>query len=190
MPNWCETTYRCIGDKKEIKALKKVLDANNRRKTSRISNGFGTMWIGNIIDHLGYDWNLYHCRGEIIDFQMDGEDLVIYQSTAWTEAEGFREVIQLKFPSIKVYYRLEEPGCNVFCTNSFEHFPNRYFLDNYEEPLYFETLSEATETVSSIVGYKVDENVNAIKTALDQYIEEHEDEDLFYSFHEFTEIDD
>ena len=120
---------------------------------------------------------------------MDGDELVIYQSTAWCEQEGFREVIQLKFPSITVYYRQEEPGCDVYSTNSFEYFPDRYFLDSYEEPLYFETLSEAVDTISSIVGYKVEEDVSAIDEALEKYVEEHEKEDLFYSFHEFTEID-
>jgi len=189
MPNWCDTTYRCVGDKKEIRALKKVLDANNKRKTSRIRNGFGKLWIGNIIDQLGYNWQDFRCRGDITDYQMDGEVLVIYQSTAWTEAEGFREVIEKKFPSVTVYYRLEEPGCEVFCTNSFEHFPDRYFLDSYDEPMYFEELSEAVKYVASLVGHDIEESVQAITEALDQYVEEHEDEDLFYSFHEFTETD-
>lgn len=190
MPNWCDTTYRCVGDKKEIKALKKILDSNNRRKTSRVRNGFGTMWIGNIIDQLGYSWEQYRCRGEITDYQMDEDVLVIYQSTAWCEQEGFREVIQLKFPSIKVYYREEEPGCDVFCTNSFEQFPDRYFLDSYDEPMYFETLAEASKYVASVVGHDVAEDFQAITDALDQYIEANEDDDMFYSFHEFTEVDD
>lgn len=189
MPNWCDTTYKCVGDPKEVRSLYNVIKCNENRKTSRVKNGFGKLWLGNIIDQLGYSWEQYRCRGEIIDYQMDGDELVIYQSTAWCEQEGFREVIQLKFPSITVYYRQEEPGCDVFSTNSFEYFPDRYFLDSYEEPLYFETLSEATDTVSSIVGYKVEEDVRAIEDALDKYLEEHEKEYLFYSFHEFTEID-
>ncbi len=188
MPNWCDTTYRCVGDKKEIEALKKVLDANNHRKTSRVKNGFGTMWIGNIINQLGYDWNKYRCRGEITDYQMDDDALVIYQNTAWCEQEGFREVIKKKFPSISVYYREEEPGCEVFSTNSFEAFPDRYFLDSYEDPRYFESLSEATKYVSDMVGHEVEESVSAIEEALDTYVEEHENEDLWFSFHEFTEV--
>jgi len=190
MPNWCDTTYRCVGDKKEIKALKKVLDANNKRKTSRIRNGFGKLWIGNIIDQLGYDWQNFRCRGDITDYQMDGEDLVIYQSTAWTEAEGFREVIQLKFPSIKVYYRLEEPGCEVFCTNSFEHFSDRYFLDSYEEPQYFETIEEAQKYIESLVGHPVEATFDALDAAVDQYQEEQDSDDVWFSFHEFELSDD
>ncbi len=70
------------------------------------------------------------------------------------------------------------------------YFPDRYLLDNYKEPLYFETIEEAAECVSSIVGHKVDPTVKTIDEALEDYLEEHEDEDVFYSFHEFTVVED
>ena len=99
--------------------------------------------------------------------------------------------IERKFPSIKVYYREEEPGCDVFYTNDADriYFPERYFLDNYEEPLYYETIEEAAESVSEIVGHDVAPTVEAIEEALNNYEEEHEDEDVFYSFHEFLITD-
>lgn len=186
MPNWCDTTYRCVGDKKEIQALKKVLDANAKRKTSRVANGFGTLWLGNVIDQLGGDWEKYRCRGEIIDYQMDGDDtLTIYQCTAWCEQEGFRQFIEEKFPSVKVYWQDQEPGLNNYTTNSFDYFPERYFLDSYDEPLYFESLNEAVECVQKIVGHQIEPTVEAIEKVLDEYMEKHEDDDVFYSFHEF-----
>lgn len=188
MPNWCDTTYKCVGNPKEIRALKKVIDANFKRKNSRLPNGFGKCWIGNIIDQLGYDWNKYRCRGEITDYSLDGEVLTINQQTAWCEQEGFREVIKLKFPSITVYYQEQEPGCEVFYTNSFEYFPDHYFLDSCEDWDYFETIEEVVEHVKSIVGHDVEADADKIQKALDAYVEEHEDEDLFYSLHEFTEV--
>lgn len=39
--------------------------------------------------------------------------------------------------------------------------------------------------VSEIVGHEVEATVKAIDEALEDYMEEHEDEDVFYSFHEF-----
>ena len=39
----------------------------------------------------------------------------------------------------------EEPGCELFATNSFDHFPKCYLLDSYDEPLYFETIDEAAK---------------------------------------------
>ena len=39
----------------------------------------------------------------------------------------------------------EEPGCELFATNSFKHFPECCLLDSYDEPLYFETIDEAAK---------------------------------------------
>ena len=191
MPNWCCTTYICEGGLKEVRSLYKIIKANDKRKTPRVKNGFGTLWLGCIINALGEDWEQFRCRGEIIDYQLEGNVLTLWQNTAWCEQEGFRECIEKKFPSIKVYYREEEPGCDVFYTNDVngDYFPDRYFLDNYDEPLYFETIVEAAKSVSGIVGHEVEPTVKAIDEALEDYMKEHEDEDLFYSFHEFTVVE-
>ena len=188
MPNWCDTTYKCVGDPKEVRSLYKIIQRNAKRKTPRIKNGFGVKWLGCIIDALGYDWEQYRCRGEISHAYLQDGVLTIHQNTAWCEQEGFREVIEKAYPSIKVYYREEECGCEVYHTNDTtgRFFPERYFLDNYDEPLYYETIKEAAESVSGIVEHKVEPSIEAIKKALDLYQEEHEDEDIFYSFHEFS----
>jgi hypothetical protein len=192
MPNWCDVVYKCIGDPKEVRSLYKIINANDKRKTSRVKNGFGTLWIGNIIDALGEDWEKLRCRGEIIGYHIENNLLTIYQSTAWCEQEGFRECIEKKFPSIKVYYREEEPGCDVYYTNDAyrNYFPERYLLNNNDEPLYFNTIEEAAEYVSGIVNQKVEANMEAIEKALDNYEEEHEDDDVYFSFHEFQVVDD
>ena len=192
MPNWCDVVYKCIGDPKEVRSLYKIIKANDKRKTSRVKNGFGTLWIGNIIDALGEDWEKLRCRGEIIGYHIENNLLTIYQSTAWCEQEGFRECIEKKFPSIKVYYREEEPGCDVYYTNDAErnYFPERYLLNNNDEPLYFNTIEEAAEYVFGIVNQKVEANMEAIEKALDNYEEEHDDDDVYFSFHEFQVVDD
>ena len=84
------------------------------------------------------------------------------------------------------------PRFDVFYTNDTngDYFPHRYLLDNYDEPLYYETIEEAVESVSEIVGHKVQATVEAIEEALNDYEEEHEDEDVFYSFHEFQNCED
>lgn len=79
----------------------------------------------------------------------------------------------------------------MFYTNDTngDYFPDRYFLDNYDEPLYYETIEEAAESVSGIVGYDVKPTVDAITEALDDYECKHEDDDVFYSFHEFQIVE-
>ncbi len=193
MPNWCDTTYKCVGDPKEVRALHKVLKYIDRRKTTIVRNGFGKWWLGNLVTKLGGKWEDYRCRGEIIDYSLDGDILIISQSTAWCEQEGVRRIIQEKFPSIKVYYREEEPGCNVYYTNDTtgSYFSETYFLDSYDEQRYFETIEDAAESVSDLVGHKVEADSTNIQEALDEYVEAQENpDDHFYSFHEFKVIDD
>ena len=169
MPNWCDTCYKCVGDLKEVRSLHKVLKYMNKRKTSILKNGFGKMWLGNLVHKLGGNWEELRCRGEIIDYYLDGN----------------------AYPSIKVYYMEQESGCGVFTTNdtSGAYFPERYFLETNEDWEYFETIEQVAEYISTkILNCKVEADVNAICQALDDYVEEHENEnpDIFYSFHEFT----
>ena len=193
MPNWCETTYKCVGDKKEIKSLHKILQKMNSRKNPKIANGFGHLWLGELINELGFNYEDYRCRGEIIDFELYDGILNIYQDTAWCEQEGVRLAIEKKFPSIKVYYLEEEPGCEVYQTNDLDgtYFPDNYYLDCYDEPLYFETLDEAKKCIESIVGHEVEASVEAISKALDEYteIQTEKGEDVFFSFHEFERVE-
>ena len=161
-----------------------------KRKTSILSNGFGKMWLGNLVHKLGGDWEKLRCRGEITDFSLDGNVLTINQETAWCEQEGVRQIIEKAFPNIKVYFLEQESGCGVYYTNdaSGDYFPERYFLDSNEDWEYFETLDDAAEFVSKIVGYDLEPSVTAIQNALDAYVKKHEEEneDMFYSLHEFN----
>lgn len=97
-----------------------------------------------------------------------------------------------KFCPWGVYYREEEPGCGVYYTNdaSGKYFPERYYLDSYDDDSeYFTTIEEAADYVSEIIGKKVRPGKNAIEEALDEYMEEQDDEDVWYSFYEFEVVD-
>lgn len=191
MPNWCYTTYKCIGEPKEIKELYDALKYIDERKTSIIPNDFGKFWLGNLVTRLGGNWEDYPCRGDIIDYYLkDKETLFIYQNTAWCEQRGVRRCIEDKLPSIKVYYQAEEAGCGVYITNSFEQFPDKYYLDTIGEPMYFENLDEAARHVSSIVGHEVKPDVTEIQNALDDYEEKQDDDDCYFCFNSFEEIND
>ena len=43
MPNWCLTTYKCIGEKKEVFKLYNTIKKMDRRKESVLPNGFGKL---------------------------------------------------------------------------------------------------------------------------------------------------
>lgn len=194
MPNWCNTIYKCVGEPSEVKKLKSLLKYMEKRKTSILPNDFGKMWLGNLVHKLCGNWEELRRRGKITDYSLDGNVLTINQQTAWCEQEGVRDIIEKVYPSIKVYYQKQESGCEVFNTNDAfgEYFPERYFLDSYEDWEYFETLDDAAKCVSKIIGHDVEPSVDAIDKALDNYVEEHEEnnEDTFYSFHEFNVVND
>ena len=54
---------------------------------------------------------------------------------------------------------------------------------------YFTTIEEAAQCVSEIVGKMVEPDKNVIETALEEYMDEQEDDDVLYSFHEFTVVE-
>lgn len=193
MPNWCETTYKCVGEEEEIKSLHEILETIRHRKDPKTPNGFGHLWLGELVTELGFNWEKLSCRGEIINFELYDGVLSIWQDTAWCEQEGVRYAIQKKFPSIKVYYLEEEPGCEVYQTNDLDgtYFPYNYYLDCYDDPQYFETIEQAAKYVEDLVGHEVEANTKSITKALDDYAEirQENDEDVFYCFHEFQRIE-
>lgn len=189
MPNWTSTTYRVTGDPKGISRLYKALQKMSRRKNPKINNGFGPMWLGELVNELGGNWETIRCRGEITYFDKNSDGtLSIYMSCAWCEQSETRHFLEATL-SLKIYYCDQESGCEVFETNDTtgKYFPDRYFLDNEEEPLYYLTIQEAAESVSGIVGHPIDPTVAAINEALGKYEEETE---TWYSFHVFEIIND
>lgn len=191
MPNWCLTTYKCVGSAASLKELHRALKYMEGRKTSILKNGFGKMWLGNLIFKLGGDWEKYRCRGEVLNYSFENNVLTIVQETAWCEQEGVRIFIETKFPDVKVYFMDEESAMGYYVTNdkSFTYFSERFFLDANEGGEYFKNINEAAAYVSNIVGYKIDPNVNTINKALDDFIEEQHDEDMFFNLHEFVIVD-
>lgn len=192
MPNWCDTIYKCVGDPKEVRELHEVLERMNNRKDPQKQSDFGYMWLGELVNELGFDWEKYRCRGEITSYDYDGEGMVtINQMTAWCEQEGVRQVIQEKYPSIKVYYMEEEPGCDVYYTNDFtgDFFPERFLLDGEDVYEYFETIEEVSEFVNERFGLTTTPDLEEIERQINEYVEGQEDEDFYLNLHEFRYVE-
>lgn len=185
MANVCTTTYKCFGDRKEINSLFCNLEDMRKRKEPKIKNGYGNMWLGELVTELGYSWREHDCRGEIFDYSKCGDnELDIMQETAWCEQRGVRECIEKCYPSIKVYYQDEEPGCENFTTNDdCGVFAEKYYFDTEGTGVeYFEDIEEAAEYISKIVGkqLKTEEDIQA---AIDEWQKAHPDSWMcFYEF--------
>lgn len=189
MPNWCNTTYKCVGDPKEVKELFSIVENIFHRKQPIQPNGFGPLWLGELVNDLGYNWKEHSCRGEMTDYSYDGEGcLTINQCTAWCEQPGVRYVIEDKFPSINVYYMDEEPGCEVYRTNDSEGswFSEKYLLEGDDCHEYFETIEQASEYINEYYGLNTTNDLFDIQNKLDEYIERQDNYDLYLYLHEFT----
>lgn len=199
MPNWCDTTYKCVGEKKEVESLYNLIQQMENTDKSIVENGFGKMWLGNLVILLGCDWKEYRCRGEIYSYMLEHDVLTICQSTAWCEQEGVRHAIEEKFPSIKVYYLDEESGLGNYTTNdaSGDYFPWQYCLECSDEMI--EGNREEFENIESLANYLSEYLQKEVKPDMDEIkklIAEHEsemqdaDEDFYLILNEYKVLED
>lgn len=195
MPNWCSTDYYVLGSRKEIMDLSKRMERLENRKKSLINNGFGNTWLGNLVNNLGGDWENVYCRGEWMcrEWNKEKNTLTFTTETAWQEMKEWRRFIESCYKTIKILYVTEELGMGIYKTNDLDEifFKAKFVLDYGEDVEYFETLDQAIVFIEELTGITIEEKtVNGIQGKLDEYVEENDKEDLFYSFHEFEQVND
>jgi len=151
MPNWCFASYVLEGEKKEIDELESMLNRLNSMEKPAVENGFGTNWLGCIVDELGHDWNEVRCRGSWSDLERPDElSLRLNTETAWAPCNETFDLICKHFPSLQYFYSSEEPGMCEYWTNDVEgkYFPERFHIDlctpkEEYDCEYFRTLEDA-----------------------------------------------
>lgn len=185
MPNWAYTSYRIVGKNEEVQDLYSKIQQLQSMENPLVENGFGNLWLGNLVTILGGDWNKIYCRGKIIDFSLDDGILSIETETAWSEMAEVRHFIEKTYPALKIYYYEEECGCEIYQTND-QHghfFSSRYIFDDQESEgmEYFDKSGTLLAFASRAMGIKF------------KSIEELEDavgESDGFSFHVIKVVDD
>jgi hypothetical protein len=120
--------------------------------------------------------NLGYTEEELDDKRLEGEIedeptfdngvLRFYAEERWG-LQDFEELLRQKFPDIKVYWIVEECGCEVYCTNDKEgkYFRERYWADTAQDDIYqseyFSTEEEMYEWLNEKYGVKSEEEVEA-----------------------------
>ena len=190
MPNWCSTAYAIEGDAQEIKSLYELMKRLEDMEKPSVENGFGTAWLGCLVDALGKDWNNVSCRGEWSCLEMDGEVIKLYTETAWSPCNEVFDLVREKYPSLHYYFQAEEPDLDIYETNDSEgiYFPDRYCLEictleGESCSEYFEQLQEVFEWFGDEFGRPV-KSVDDIK-ALDAQWKK-KNENSFCYLHEFS----
>lgn len=190
MPNWCYTSYIVTGGKKEVCDLHEKMISLEEREKSLVKNGFGKTWLGNLVAILGEKWENISCRGEFFNLQKDDSDEVLRfeTMTAWNELSGMRQFLRSKYPSIKFYYRSEEPGMCVYCTNDAdgEYFPEQFKVEQWEhDDEYCGNQTEVFEIIEEKTGITV-HNLDEMNKAVNKYNQTHEDEEIYIHVFEIT----
>lgn len=185
MPNWAYTSYRIVGKKEEVQDLHSKIQQLQNMEESLVENGFGNLWLGNLITILNCNWKDIYCRGKIIDFSLDDGVLSIETETAWSEMEEVRHYIEKVYPTLKIYYYEEECGCEIYNTND-RHghfFSQRYVFDDQdgEGMEYFDKPETLLAFASRAMGKKL-KTIEDLNDAVS-------DSDGF-SFHEIKIVDD
>ena len=199
MPNWAYTTYKIKGSEEEVAALHKTIQDLEQREESLLLNGFGKLWLGNLVHALGGDRNDIYCRGHILDYSLENGILKINTETAWGEMSDVRHFIQIKYPSLQIFFQTEECGMCIFQTNDAtgEYFPERWLLDyNDEKENIF--IWEYFVDIPAVIQYLKDNGViekdiqptkEAIVAVLSE-IEEGRPDDISFMLEEFVVVDD
>ena len=194
MPNWASTAYVFKGaDEKQAQDLYNKIDSLAKMEEPLVENGFGKLWMGCLVHLLGGDWNKVYCRGEIIDYNLTDGHVSLSCETAWDEMPEFRHFIEQQYPGSKIYYQVEECGNCIYVTNDAdgEFFKDRYSLDSNDGLEYFETIEEAAEYIGEIIWKELKPDFGEIESAIDNYMEEHDNSDeSWMSFHRFEVVDD
>ena len=199
MPNWAYTQYKVRGREEEVMALYSTIEKLSQMKEPYQPNGFGKLWLGNLVNALGGDWEKVYCRGQITDYSLENGILKINTETAWGEMSETRHFIEQKYPSLQIFFQTEECGMCIFQTNDAtgEIFPERWLLDYNDEKEnifiweYFKDLPAVIEYLKNngVLTKDVFPSKGAITAALDEIQEERPD-DISWMLEEFVVVDD
>lgn len=164
MPNWCSNSVTIVGDRAEVEQLNRIMEELENRQEPSISNGFGTTWLGCLVDALGESTDDIYCRGEWMCRTFEEGELRFEVESAWSPSTEVFDLIEQKFESLKCYYVAEEPGMCIYVTNdaSGEYYSERYKVDMClpcgEDCIeYFEEKQQALDYISKLAEEHIGE---------------------------------
>ena len=141
MANICTTNYVIEGEKEELDALYQTM------KEQQENN------LGCLVKALGKNPEEVECRGEWTDLERQNDTLRMTFETAWTPCYEVTDLLKATYPSLRIYYKAVEPGCEVYLKNDAE---GKYFPETEEDGCPFQLMTEEQEQaqVSLIRGIK------------------------------------
>lgn len=163
MANYCTTSYVVEGGKKDLDSLFETMDRLGKMEKPLVDNGFGPNWLGCLLTDLGEASDDYQCGGAWYNLSHQGNILRFETETAYSPSYDVIDFLQDRFPSLRFYFRAEEPGCELFVKNDRDgkYFPEHYYLNllspdcEVDEFKAFNTLEDIYQFISEKAGIPI-----------------------------------
>ena len=138
MANICITNYVIEGEKKELDALYETM---KKLQDSGASVEYAT-GVGLLVEALGKAHNEVMCRGGWTTLEREGDILRMTFETAWTPCYEVTQLMKAVYPSLRIFYKAEEPGCEVYLKNDAD---GKYFPETESDGHPFDLMTEESE---------------------------------------------
>ena len=138
MANICTTNYVIEGEKKELDALYETM---KKLQDSGASVEYAT-GLGLLVEALGKAPNEVMCRGGWTTLEREGDILRMTFETAWTPCYEVTQLMKAVYPSLRIFYKAEEPGCEVYLKNDAD---GKYFPETESDGHPFDLMTEESE---------------------------------------------
>ena len=142
MPNICTTNYVIEGKKEELDALYQKMKELQEMDLPLVENNLGPTWLGCLVKALGKNPEDVLCRGIWIELERQDDILLVTFETAWTPCYEVTQLMETVYPSFRIYYKAEEPGCGVYLKNDVE---GKYFPETEADGHPFDLMTEESE---------------------------------------------
>ena len=134
MPNICTTDYVFEGEERELDALYNTMNKlQNQEKDG----------LDDFVQALGkVPSELLDCRGSWISLERTGDTLRTTIESAWTPRYELHTMLKEAYPTLRIYYKAEEPGCEIYLKNDAE---GKYFPESETDGHPYELMTEEGE---------------------------------------------
>ena len=142
MANICTTNYVIEGEKNELDALYETM---KKLQESEASVEYAT-GLGLLVEALGKDPNEVMCRGGWTELERKDDTLCVTFETAWTPCYEVTNLLKTTYPSLRIFYKAVEPGCEVYLKTDAE---GKYFPETEEDGCPFQLMTEEQEQLQA-----------------------------------------
>ena len=130
MANICTTNYVIEGKREELDALYQKMKELQGQD------------LGLLVKALGKNPDEMECRGEWTELVREDETLRMIFETAWTPCYEITNLLKSVYPSLRIFYKAEEPGNGIYLKNDAE---GKYFPETESDGHPFELMTEESE---------------------------------------------